>query len=594
MARKLKKRMQHSLLISLALGMALLLIFGMFLFTEASREKEKQINRVTHDYIQFQNHIENFFTSNVNLMAGFSAYIQTFEQYDEKEMYTYIENLTKNNAEYIKNIGIIEDTTIKLLYPIEGNEKALGTDLSKIPDQVASALYVKEHLTYCFDGPKQLVQGGTGYFIRIPIMKDNTYWGMVSIVLKADKVQELFTEYVDECNLQVAIVNKSNGSKLIFGDESILKRDHLAFDSTFSGNNWTMYVVSSNDDSIFGNYLLLLAIFGILVILFIVRLTYNFFCDTERIREKNDILNSAVFRDRLTGIYNRGFLDIRIQEEMDQSNRYGTPLSIVYFDLDHFKKVNDTFGHGYGDAVLREISRMVSSHLRSSDVLARWGGEEFAILMPCTSLLDATAAAEIIRAVIEGIDHNYVGKVTASFGVAEYFKDEYVGSWFKRVDQALYRSKEEGRNRVTAFEASDGDTSVQYRIEWSDSWNSGNSLIDADHKELLNLGNHLVEDSYSFNSLEESISRYNELLNHILSHLEKEEWILEKAGYEGLAEHKKRHGEIVQKAVDYREKHKEKKVDAQTLFQFLLDEVINGHLEKEDSLYFYLFTTKKL
>ena len=142
------------------------------------------------------------------------------------------------------------------------------------------------------------------------------------------------------------------------------------------------------------------------------------------------------------------------------ANRYGAPLSIAYFDLDHFKNVNDKFGHSYGDAVLREIAQVVGSYLRSSDILARWGGEEFMILMPATRLLDAVTVAEKTRVVIETIDHPNVGHVTASFGVAEYFPDEYVGSWFKRVDKALYQSKEEGRNRVTASETIDGEVAV--------------------------------------------------------------------------------------------------------------------------------------
>ena len=286
MTSKGKKQSNRPLLISISLGVVLLLLFSAFLFSEVRREKEMQINRVTHDYIQFQNQIENFLSRNINLMEGLSAYIETFEQYNDDEIYTFLENLTKNNKFYIKNVGIIQDTTIKWNYPVLENQRALGVDLSKIPDQAASIEYVKSTLNYHFDGPKQLVQGGTGYIIRMPLLKDGRYWGMVSVILKAEKVQELFAGYAADSNLKVAIFNKSNGENLIFGDASIMTKNHLSFDSTFSGNQWTICVVSSDAGIKDWNYLILFSLLGLLIIAIIMRLSYTFFRDAERVKEK--------------------------------------------------------------------------------------------------------------------------------------------------------------------------------------------------------------------------------------------------------------------------------------------------------------------
>lgn len=589
MTSKGKKQSNRPLLISISLGVVLLLLFSAFLFSEVRREKEMQINRVTHDYIQFQNQIENFLSRNINLMEGLSAYIETFEQYNDDEIYTFLENLTKNNKFYIKNVGIIQDTTIKWNYPVLENQRALGVDLSKIPDQAASIEYVKSTLNYHFDGPKQLVQGGTGYIIRMPLLKDGRYWGMVSVILKAEKVQELFAGYAADSNLKVAIFNKSNGENLIFGDASIMTKNHLSFDSTFSGNQWTICVVSSDAGIKDWNYLILFSLLGLLIIAIIMRLSYTFFRDAERVKEKNDLLNKEIFRDRLTKIYNRSFLDIRIREEMDLSNRHGAPLSLAYFDLDHFKNVNDKFGHSTGDAVLREIAQTVEADVRASDVFARWGGEEFMILMPATRLLDAVIVAEKIRVLIEKIDHPSVGRVTASFGVAEYFPDEYAGSWFKRVDNALYRSKEKGRNQITASDALNGEESVQYQVKWLEEWNSGNDQIDMDHKELLQMGNNLVEDSYALNNLEDAVARYNELLDRIEAHARREEIILENAGYDGVEAHKASHQALLEKARIHGEQLIENKIDTQFLFVFIMKEVIIGHLVKEDAQYFNSF-----
>lgn len=588
---KLHRTAMRPLIAVICSSIILTVIFSALIFTEINRMKEKEINRVTHDYVHFYNHIQDFFTGNVNLMMGFSAYIQTFEQYDDREINDYLANLTRNNAFYIRDIGIIQDTTIKWIYPLEGNEKALGADLSKVKDQAPSIQYVKTNLTNHFDGPRQLLQGGTGYLIRIPILKDDTYWGMVSVVLDAQKVRDLFAEYEKECHLKVAILNKSADNKLFFGDPSIVSKNNLSFSSLFSGNQWTIYVVSTEPDFINWNYIFLMTAVGVITVILVSRFVYRYMRETEKVKARNDILNKAVYRDRLTGLYNRSFFDVRLHEEIDSSNRYKTPFSIIYFDLDHFKNVNDQYGHGCGDKVLVRISESVGQFIRSCDVLARWGGEEFVILMPETRLNGALSAAEKVRSLMESIEHPLVGKVTASFGVAEYCPEEYMGSLLKRVDNALYRAKEEGRNRVEYSDPSANKAAVQHRIGWKEDWCSGNNIIDLDHKELLRLGNQLVEDSYTIYTYEEAVFCYNEVLDHIAAHFEREEKLLAAAGFDGLEEHKKAHRELHESAIAFRENLKEDKINAQQFFNYLMMELIVCHLKEEDVKYFDLFGT---
>jgi len=235
-----------------------------------------------------------------------------------------------------------------------------------------------------------------------------------------------------------------------------------------------------------------------------------------------------------------------------------------------------------------KISETLGTHLRSCDVFARWGGEEFAILMPSTTLLGAVTAAEKIRTVIEAVEHPYIGKVTASFGVAEYVPDEYAGSWFKRVDQALYHAKKEGRNRVKASESRTSDVSIQYRIRWLEEWNSGNHMIDQEHKEILRIGNQLVEDSYSINTLEESISRYNEFLDHISDHIAREESLLDSIQYSELDDPIQSHQKLMEKAILFRDEVSSNKLDPKQLFNLLISDIVVGHLAKEDVKYFAL------
>jgi len=123
-------------------------------------------------------------------------------------------------------------------------------------------------------------------------------------------------------------------------------------------------------------------------------------------------------------------------------------LSVLIFDIDHFKRVNDTFGHLAGDDVLVQLSARARQHIRATDMACRWGGEEFMILMPDTSPEQAVAVAEKLRTAFADKPAAGVGKVTASFGVATYQLHESLDHWIGRVDRALYEAKDTGRNAV--------------------------------------------------------------------------------------------------------------------------------------------------
>jgi diguanylate cyclase (GGDEF)-like protein/PAS domain S-box-containing protein len=170
---------------------------------------------------------------------------------------------------------------------------------------------------------------------------------------------------------------------------------------------------------------------------------------TERKRKENEIHLLAT-TDSLTGIVNRREFTSLLENELARTQRYGTTLSLVMYDLDHFKQINDTHGHDAGDHVLRTVTDLVKNSIRGIDIDARWGGEEFMILMPQSDILAAANAAEKLRAVISSHRFDKIGLVTASFGVAEIASHDNIDSLFKRVDDALYKAKRKGRNCVEA------------------------------------------------------------------------------------------------------------------------------------------------
>ena len=158
--------------------------------------------------------------------------------------------------------------------------------------------------------------------------------------------------------------------------------------------------------------------------------------------------------DSLTSIFNRRTFNSFLLQEEGRAIRYGRPLSAVMVDLDHFKNVNDSHGHEAGDVVLAAVAGILRHICRRSDLLARFGGEEFVVLLPETDAEDAIRFAEKARAKIEAHSFPGVGRVTASFGVAELRKDDEVGM-MRRADRALYKAKNSGRNRVAVDRLAD-------------------------------------------------------------------------------------------------------------------------------------------
>jgi diguanylate cyclase (GGDEF)-like protein len=160
-------------------------------------------------------------------------------------------------------------------------------------------------------------------------------------------------------------------------------------------------------------------------------------------------LEDLTLSDPLTHIGNRRKYEKRLAEECARACRYKTPLSLILFDIDHFKQVNDTYGHSIGDEVLKEYTKLLCNALRESDEIFRIGGEEFVVIAPHTNKEEAALLAEKLRKKVE--EHKEVVPITASFGVTQYKECEDENTFFIRVDKALYKAKESGRNRVVVL-----------------------------------------------------------------------------------------------------------------------------------------------
>lgn len=169
----------------------------------------------------------------------------------------------------------------------------------------------------------------------------------------------------------------------------------------------------------------------------------------------NSRLKEFTFKDEVTGLYNRRFFSVRLEEEVSRCRRFNHPVSVVLLDLDDYKVINDELGHGAGDETLREVAQLLLKHSRGINVICRYGGDEFAVLLVETSKAGARLYADRIRQVLSTHPFAHGRRATASFGVASLPEDVAPATeeLIRAADEALYAAKRAGKNRVEGYEA---------------------------------------------------------------------------------------------------------------------------------------------
>lgn len=209
-------------------------------------------------------------------------------------------------------------------------------------------------------------------------------------------------------------------------------------------NNWVSVTQEVGFDH--RSFWKLFGVFALIILLFSAH--------CYQLRKYNRKLLALSETDKLTGLYNRCKLDEILIDQEQHFLRYGTPCGIVMLDIDHFKKINDTFGHPVGDMVLIELATLMETNVRATDIVGRWGGEEFLIIAPSSGGHETTQMAEKLLAKLREHHFAEIGTITASCGVSSFSSGQDIKNTIRLADDALYRAKEGGRNRVVSSNGS--------------------------------------------------------------------------------------------------------------------------------------------
>ena len=300
--------------------------------------------------------------------------------------------------------------------------------------------------------------------------------------------------------------------------------------------------------------------------------------------------------DVVTGAWNRSHFERIFAAELERSVVCRQPLSLVLIDIDHFKDINDTHGHQSGDAVLCELVSVIRDSIRSMDTLFRWGGDEFVVISASTGYRGAAALAEKVRKAVETHSFRIAGSVTASLGAAEHLVSESAETWFRRLDEALYRAKEGGRNRVWVERRGSSDLWLAdrrpsvVRLVWQEAYECGEPNIDAQHRELFAQANVAFDASFDTSATRARFqSAIDRLVALVVSHFAYEEEALGARRYDDLSRHKAAHACLLAQAVQLRTAAATGKITTGDLVDFVAGKVVAQHLFAADMKFFPLF-----
>lgn len=308
-----------------------------------------------------------------------------------------------------------------------------------------------------------------------------------------------------------------------------------------------------------------------------------------------DELGRVASTDKLTGCWNRHRLGDVAKGEIDRLTRYNHALSLLIIDVDFFKRINDKHGHNTGDRVLIELADLIMASLRASDSLTRWGGEEFVVLCPSTTLTTAVVLADRLREKVLGAAFPTDEPVTVSIGVAECLTDESWDAWFQRADAALYRAKKNGRNQVQHAPETPSRTDAaalgeasQHLVQmvWHQAYACGDAVIDRQHQALFSVANELLAAILAQRPSAELKGLVDLLIREVSEHFVDEEAIVASTAYPAFAEHAAMHRTLVGKAAVLAERFQAGSLEAGELFQFLAHDLIVRHILGADRDYF--------
>jgi len=399
-------------------------VYGSLLWTEVDRE----LNSV-------------LFISN-----GMASFISAYRDDLRPEKIKFILKDLWERSKHVRNLGVAVGYKLTYVYPEANNLKIIGKDFRDIPLQWPKVKQAVETRQGVFDGPVDLIQGGQGFVYRYPIYLDGEYWGIMSTVIDTDDFLKAAFKNTPK-NHQFAI--RTHDSKKVFYGDPQLFADKNTYKQTSIVPNGKWEWAIKNHSNTFTDQFIIYQMIGVLLSLLCGVTVYRM---TQAIR----MLSEQAMLDSLTHLPNRRLLQDRMDVAYHSCKRLHKMMAVLIIDIDYFKKINDTYGHDFGDEVIKTVANGIKATLRDSDTVSRVGGDEFIVLLKEFKVLENVHAiahklTEVFASPWLVLDKEIT--IHLSIGISVFNPDDPVSikELLKEADIALYDSKAQGRNQFNFY-----------------------------------------------------------------------------------------------------------------------------------------------
>jgi len=428
--------------------------------------RSETLEKLSHIRAEIEGHLN----SDLQLFNGLVAQISLHPDISDAELESFSHALMKKSS-IVRSMGVSEKYIIRHVYPLAGNEKAIGMNYLDNAAQREPVLRAVNNQQTVLAGPVTLAQGGQALIGRLPIFNEqipgNTFWGLVAVVIDINLLFEKSGLLEDNPGMNIAIRGRDGlgaQGETFFGEQSVFENDPIFLDVTLPGGQWRLGA-EIQDTGDHANLHITLHVMGAMLVFVISLATLVMMRELQQQKkiiaveaESKEQIWYAATHDRLTDMANRFLFNEELQRYIAQARRNQTSLAVLYCDLDGFKNINDSFGHQVGDLFLKELANRMSQQIRETELIARLGGDEFAILDSNLKSLDDAAmlAQRLVDIINQPVD---IGRSKlhggVSIGIAIFPNDgETPSELLHSADLAMYKAKQDVKCHYAFFEES--------------------------------------------------------------------------------------------------------------------------------------------
>lgn len=449
--------------INIAITVFIALIFSAIVFrvVDIEQRRDAELNRFSalQELSTIRARIEGLLNANLISMRSLQVEFSLNPEVDNERFNTLTGELLTGDL-HTRHVAIAPDLVISNVFPLAGNEGALGLDYQTTSAQYASIQAAMEAKEIVVNGPIELVQGGTALIARVPVYhyESGAFWGVISQVIEHEELLDDAGLY--ESNLFDKAIRGINGSGSsgahISGTESIWTHKVVTTQVTLPYGEWTLgaFPKTGSWELPMSSYTLHWVIGGIITIAFSL-LVFTLLNNFNRLQVAFNTISHQARYDSLTALPNRHYFMQVLADNIREKARFKTPFAVLFIDLDHFKEINDSLGHEAGDELLIEVGNRLKATLRGSDLVARFGGDEFVVILhdlddPIDAEFLANKILQSLSPTIEIANHDVM--IQGSIGIAIYPEDGSNSSdLIKHADLAMYAAKSAGRGTSYFF-----------------------------------------------------------------------------------------------------------------------------------------------